>query len=253
MLILNVVNRGTLTKGEGAFTNPFKSIYSDTAPSINGTQVAVASIERGDQGFGRWGGAFDFPDLSEGQEIWFRVFIYYPIGFDFTISRGVGLKTLRIHTASSTGSNEGYFDMLSNGIKGITVGSEITSDFFENNARWKAIGSPIITGRYHAYEQYVKFSSEPGKGIYRVWQDGKLVFEDTQTKTMRSTTSVSDFIYIWSYWNGNAPKSQEAYLDYVVITNETPVTKDKNGNPYIGLGGVELFTTPNPPKIKQLK
>jgi len=225
---------GSLAEGEDGFSEAFQATkVSDAIPTARGSKAAISSITQGTEGFGIWGGAFDFPDLAEGQEIWFRAYINYPIGFDFSTPGGVGLKTLRIHTSSATGSNEGYFDLLSNGTTGVTVASEITPDFFVNNTIWKKLGTPIETGKYHAYEQYVKFSSIPGQGIYRAWQNGILVLEDTQSKTLRSETSISDFIYLWSYWNGNAPKDQSAYVDDVVITNQTPITKDANGNPYI--------------------
>ncbi len=242
---------GTPASGVDGFSDSFYSLHSSSAPSVKGSQAAVASIRAGREGFGEWGGAFDFPDLVEGDEIWFRVFIYYPVGFDFTAPGGIGLKTLRIHTKSLSGSNEGYFDMLSNGAGGVTVASEITADFFANNAEdnWKSIGVPIVTGSYHAYEQYVKFSSVPGNGIYRVWQDGTLVFEDTVTKTLKTSTSISDFIYVWSYWNGKAPKDQEAYLDHVVITSETPATVDSDGHPFIGLGDITLLAKPKWPVV----
>jgi len=242
---------GSLAKGADGFTDPFKTVYS-TAHAISGTQSGEASINAGSEGFGDWGGQINTPDLFEGDEIWLRVFLFYPNGFDFACSSCIGVKTLRIHTASSSGGNEGYFDMLTYNT-GLTAASEITPEFFDNNpeAKWNDIGAPVTTGRWHAYEMYVKFSSQPGQGIFRLWQNGNLIFEDTQTRTMRTSSSKSDFIYFWSYWNGRAPATQKAYIDHVIITNETPATRDKHGNPFIGLGNITLLSPPKPPTIRQ--
>ncbi len=141
---------------------------------------------------------------------------------------------MRIHTANQSSSNEGYVDVLIGG-GGLNVATEVTPDYFANNASWKNLGMPVVTEQWMAVEQYVKLSSVPGQAIYRVWQDGQLIKEDLQTKTLRSSSSMSDFAYLFSYWNGSAPKTQVAYVDDVYITNETPGALDAAGNAFIGL------------------
>jgi hypothetical protein len=193
------------------------------------------------------GGSFNFPTaLGEGEEVWVRGYLYFPAGFDFSAS-GQGLKTLRIHVKTSSGGNEGYHDVLIN--NGLTVGSEIGNpQFAPNNPSRNSIGQPITTGKWHAIEMYVKYSATPGKGVYRVWQNGNLIFEDKLTHTLRSSSSKADFIYLFTYWNGGAPKTQKAYVDDFIVTNQRPSNTDAHGNPYIGVSGtVSITPPPNPP------
>ena len=55
------------------------------------------------------------PDLGEGDELWVRVYVYYPSGFTFRCGCTQGMKFLRIHTRSSSGNNEGYHSILVKG------------------------------------------------------------------------------------------------------------------------------------------
>jgi len=233
-------NVGDKALGAGAFNEAFKyTVLSKEFINQNGsTQSAKVGIDAGTDGWADWGGAYTFPsNIPEGGEIWFRAYIYYPANFDFTAT-GQGLKTLRIHVKNNaTGIGEGMFDALTTK-SGLSVGSEVASvAYYANNPRskWANQGVPVAKGEWHAIEMYVKYIAAPNSGIFRVWQDGKLIFEDTLTYTMKTKDSVSDFIYFYTYWNGNAPKTQSCYIDDVVITSDTPNNVDAKGNRYIGL------------------
>ncbi len=231
---------GDKANGSDGFSGAFQyTVYSDVV-AHSGSQSAEVGIDAGTEGFGDWGGSFNYPDLHQGDEIWFRVYLYFPSGFDFSCTQCAGLKAMRIHTAAPDLSNEGYLDVLID--NGLNVGSEITPDYFTNNPDWKNLGTPVITEDWVAIEQYVKLSSVPGEAVYRVWQNGTLIKEDLQTETLRTAVSISDFIYLFSYWNGTAPQTQKAYVDDVVVTNETPGVVDASGNPFIGL-------TDSPPSV----
>lgn len=221
------------------------------APIRTGSQGGSVSITAGTTAFGNWGGGFDFPsDLSEGDEIWFRVNVYYPAGWDFSCSCTEGMKFMRIHTASSAGGNEGYLTAL---IKGGTTGglifanSEVDSAFWSNNSPVSTVarnlGDPVIRDRWYTYEIYIQFSSLENEGVFRIWQDESLIFEDLQTPTLRSPTSRSDLIWVYSYWNNGAPRTQTSYIDDIVITTITPDKTDTAGNPMIGIpdNGAELI------------
>ena len=235
------------------------SKFSDVR-AVSGNQSGEVNIKAGQEGFGQWGGSFDFPDLKDGDEIWFRVFYYFPTTFDFSAG-GMGLKTMRIHTSDASSGNEGYMDLLIR--DKLVVWSEVaSSDFGANNPggdieqvnasgfNRNRVGKVVPTGTWHVIEQYVKFASKPNPGIYRVWQDGKLVFEDLETYTLKSSSSKSDFIYLFTNWNDGAPKTQNAYVDYIVITSEPPGTTDSFGNPFIGTGDLELLAPPKPPMVQ---
>ena len=227
---------GDLAQGKGALSEAFSHTKYTNAVRNTGNLAAELMIDKGSEGWGSWGGEIKFPiALHQGDEIWFRTYIYFPSDFDFSAT-GIGLKMMRIHTSKDK-TNEGYVDVLVARSNGLTISGEIDPLFFENNGvqTWKGIADVVPRGTWQAYEQYVKFSSVPGDGIYRVWQNGKLVFEDAVTRTLRSPTSKSDWIYIFGYWNGNAPKTQKAYMDSTVVTSEHPGNTDAHGNPFIGL------------------
>lgn len=219
--------------------------------SYSGNMSIEIGILQGTEGFSDWGGQMRLPpksipgasDLKEGSEVWYRIWYYFPAGFDFSAT-GAGLKLSRIHTASSSGGHEGYMTLLIR--NGIGVINPIDSSFYDVN-KTNGLGTNVPTGQWHAIEHYVKFHSVPGKAAYRVWQNGKLIFEDTQSTTLKSSSSEADYIYFFTYWNGGAPKTQKAYLDDMIVTTDTPSALDSHGNHFIGVGDVKLTAAPNPP------
>jgi len=221
------------------------SRYVDS-PVLTGSQAGSVSIRKGETGFGRWGGGFNFPSaLGEGDSVWFRVNTYYPEGWDFTTVGAVeGLKFMRIITRGTSGSTEGaHSALIGGGATGglINVGTEVNEiPFFTTNGPYpynkaRRIGTDIARDQWGTYEMQIAFSSVPGEGAYRVWQDGNLIFEDIETATLRSATSISDLIYLYTYWNSGAPRTQRSYVDDIVITSDTPSNFDAFGNPMIGV------------------
>lgn len=241
---------GEIAEGSNAFSDGFRNTKYTKDKVHGGSLAAVTSIKEGETAFGDWGGQFVFPSkLGEGDEIWYRVWIYYPEGFDFT-NNGIGVKTLRIHTHSADGSHQGYFDLLSNKSHLTTVIEHSNNkEFTTNNPNWRSIGSKVTTGVWHALEMYAKLSSVSGKGIYRLWMDGELILEDTASANLKTSGSKADFAYLWSYFNGGSPKDQKAYVDDVIITNEAPNAKDSHGNRYIGVGNASFTAAPKPPTM----
>lgn len=255
---------GDKAQGTGDFTEAFGNTRYTNTHAHGGNQAAVTSIKKGDPAFGLWGGAFTFPTkLKEGDEIWYRSWIYLPVGFPFNVlvNSTEGLKLMRIHTKARSGSNEGYIHIYLHGTdaeKGsIFVGSEVNpGTFWSNNpmSRLRHIKGvpPVVTGKWYAFEMYVKFSGIPGHGIYRVWQNGQLILEDTKTATLTSSTSKSDYAYLWSYFNFDADAI--AYMDDVIITNEIPSNIDDHGNHFIGIGNATFLARPvSPASVRQQK
>ena len=239
---------GAKAQGSDAFSESFRdSIYTNKVVQ-SGSKAVQLKINQGTNGWGQWGGVFTYPSvLHEGDEIWFRASLYFPAGFNFQAA-GQGIKTMRIHTASSNRANEGYFDALIR--NAINIGSEVDPNFYTNTPSWddrNNLGPSVTTGSWITLEQYVKFSST--RGVYRVWRDGKLIFEDLISKTMRTSSSISDYIYLFTYWNGDAPATQNAYADNIIITNQKPSNADSHGNPYIGVGSFTFVAPPKPPTI----
>ena len=85
------------------------------------------------------------------------------------------------------------------------------------------LGKVINIDSWNTCEIYVKFSSDPSKSIIRFWQEGNLVFEAADVvATLASSNSISDRVLIGNYYNGNAPKTQSAYIDNIVVTSDSP-------------------------------
>jgi LysM repeat protein len=67
-----------------------------------------------------------------------------------------------------------------------------------------------------------------------MWKNGVLIFEDTTSKTLNSSTDVINNAIFMSYWNGGCPKEQTLYIDDVTVTSDTPANQDAQGNRMIG-------------------
>lgn len=240
-----------------------QSRYADT-PALSGSMSGSVTATAGETGFGRWGGTFTFPEpLAQGDEIWYRVNVYYPTGWTFQCNGcNQGLKFMRIATTSATGGNQGYLSTLIGGgvgVSGVSAGttgglinvdSEVPNGFYDGHvtmAERFGVGTPIQRDQWHTYEMYVKFSSVRNQAIYRVWQDGNLIFEDKISGTLVSPTSISGRAMIYTFWNNGAPKTQTSYVDDIVITNEVPGRRDAHGNPYIGVGPSIYIAPPKAP------
>lgn len=224
--------------------------------AIDDISLKVA-ITKGTEDSNEFGGKILFGDgaitslgggkLVEGDEVWYRIYYFFPNGFDFSAT-GSGLKIARLHVIDGGGSHEGYMSIHIQG--NLSIGSGIDRDGFKaNNGGNDKFGTTVQNGKWMALEHYVKLSPTPGVGIARVWQDGNLIFEDKQTKTMRTSASRADEIFIFTYWNGGAPKDQYAFIDEIIVTTDIPGNKDSEGNNYIGTGDVTILAAPKPPTI----
>jgi hypothetical protein len=195
-------------------------------------------------------------NLNKGSEIWVRVHTFFPSDFDYnSTSNGSKLKFLRVHTASGDdgrdGScvpkNEGYNDWY------IYPDTQFFGDspfgfIKECQGKWGNFGSfkngmSIKKGVWETYEMYIKLdnvsAAQGGGGMVRVWRDDELLGEFNDMQTLMTPKSYADSFLLFTYWNGNAPKTQHMYIDDLVITNEKPSSVDKFGNPRIGRGTIK--------------
>lgn len=226
---------GTKAESPTGITEAFSLTVISADRSFSGKKSAKMGIKQGTDGWGDWGGILSHTKKCvEGDELWFRVRSFFPTNFvPVAFPR---LKFLRVHTA------EGHIDLyiLPNG--GFAYNNEITGfSTAENNTTGKPspFGDPIQKDVWETYEMYIKFHSQPGKGTYRVWKNGKKMYEDMTQKTLSSTLSYSEHSNIFTYWNsysnGGAPATQFMYMDDVVLTTSTPSERDEFGNPMIGI------------------
>ena len=245
---------GSKAKGSDGFTSAFSTTLITAEPVHSGKQAAKRSISKRARGYGDWGGVWLLPnELKEGGEFWFRVWAFFPAGFDFSCyGCSEGVKFMRTRTASASGAHEGYQNFFL-GTDGMNIATSVDTEAFYRkydypHAEIRNIGVPVETGKWHAFEVYLRLSATAGKGIFRAWQNGNMIFEDKDTPTLRSSNSSVTQASVWTYWNNTAPKSQTAYIDDVVMTSETPKGRDANGNPFIGLNANLVTSGPTAPK-----
>lgn len=235
-----------------AFDDAANQSFVSTARASNGTRSCEFNINQGATGFGDWGGIVDLPsNLTSGDEIWIRVKTYWPTGFNYdSTSEGNRLKFIRLHTRTSSDSNQGYDDWYINP-QGATQPFRF---IFEGEQVWEPFGTAndrITHDTWETYEIYMKLDSvsvdNGGQARIRVWKNGNLMEEITGRKTLVSSASYADLLYFFTYWNGGAPKTQSMYVDEIVLTSDTPTSTDNNGNPFVGMG--ETPPRPNPPSL----
>ncbi len=219
-----------------------------------GNQCCNAHAIKGDEGFGKWGGGVDLPNIptTEGSEFWFKGDFYFPAGFDWTAG-GVGLKTLRVNLKTSSGAHVGYYDVLINGGSGATATGitstygEVVPSFFTvpgngyPDYNYKSNGPAFGHDEWVTIEMYVKMSTVDGAGAFRTWINGKLSYELTSLKTVPANNDYLDFVYVFTYWNASGTtlypnKTQDCQIDNLIFTTETPSGLDSHGNPMIGPG-----------------
>lgn len=221
----------------GAAGKSYTSCGSGEIKQLSG-KCAQLNIVAGDTGFGVWGGIIGFPQKAyRGETIWYLVHTYMPKGFDYhAYAGGNRLKFLRIHTADSAGKNIGYDDIYFDGLGSINPFIFI----YEGELRWYKIGGaphfPVFD-QWESYEFAVTLDTVPaaqgGKAMIRFWKNGVLVEEFRDRITLKTETGYADAAYLFTYWNGGAPKTQSMYVDEITVTNKA-TNKDLDGNLYIG-------------------
>ena len=238
-------------------------VTNDQTYSGSGRSASL-SVTKGTSGWGEFGAVVNYPStIKEGGEVWWRVRTFMPKSYNYAAD-AFALKFMRTHTrAITTKNNHGFLDLYiqPNGglLYQIEVGHEVEpgkwwgqvneSASKQSNAELAAIDPKVVLGRWETYEIYVKFSQS--SGIYRVWKDGNLVYENTKWETMKSKSgspeSESELMNLFTYWNGDAPQTQTMYIDDLVVTTDKPAARDNYGNPYLGMGA-DLPATLSPPK-----
>lgn len=214
--------------------------YYTADHSAEGGLAAELNIGAGQTAFGSWGGIVYPPsNLHKGTELWYRVKMYWPAGFNYNANPH--LKFLRVHTRSDATSNEGYDDWYINP----TGSANPFKVIFEGEQVWTQFGSAtdiIQFNTWETYEMYLYLDDVPvsqgGKARIRVWKNGKLLKDIINRKTLVSSGSYANGFYLFTYWNGSSPQTQKAYVDDMVITTQTPTARDAQGNPYVGVGTI---------------
>jgi hypothetical protein len=257
--------------GASQWTNAFTStVYSTAQVPTGSTQSCQLGITAGADGWDQWGGIYQFPShLTSGANLWIRLALYVPAGFNYTANPW--LKFMRVHTASPSNANMGYNDLYINPPGGSVwdqaLSKQITAPFsyyYESQGNVRAIGTSannIATGKWETYELHytidTRSKNQGGVGEVKIWKNNSLIADLTDQYQLKDATTYVESFYLFTYWNGNAPATQQLYVDDVTITTDTPSNKDAAGNAFIGApvlagsagsGGTTTGTpVPNPP------
>jgi len=219
---------GDLSGSDYAFA---QTLFSNDNPH-SGRQSARATLLEGTGGWGDWGMFWRIPNVHEGEEFWYRVWIHMTTDWQFGSSNAI--KGLRVYHESSSGG--GSFDIYPKSSHVLTENWIDLSGFYTNNTR-ESMQSPSPVNGWEAFEMYIKCSSIPGEGVYRAWRNGVLWFEDTETITIRDSGGRLVRTQLLTHYDNDTPSplDQSIWIDDVVLTNRPPNNFDAHGNAFIGL------------------
>jgi len=222
-------------------SKPFGAAGRTTASgqqAHRGRQSARMAIHEGDRGgFGRWGGIVPIkPALPRGSEIWVRLYVFWPRQFEFIAAPW--MKFIRLHNQTGDGRNGGYNDLYVDQADGT---GPVLRTIKETHDRWMIYDGPALPrDRWECYEVYLfvhdKSVEAGGKGRFRVWRDGKLIFDRTDVPTISSADGVIDYLYLFTYWNNEQPPTNHLFVDDLVIATSAspPPGRDAAGNVFVG-------------------
>lgn len=200
------------------------SVYSKDQ-SVDGTQAVRLSIDSGSTGWGTFGGIIKFPrKMVAGDELWIDLDVYFPESFDF-VAAGNGAKFLRVDTKTAAGDNGGYNNLY------FSTGSRSSYLFQyikEIENQWLTMGKQgdLTKGQWHRISMHIRYdavaASQGGKSQVRIWQDGLLILDAPQTKTLTNATDYATTFYLFTYWNLGAPKAQQVWADNIKLASFRP-------------------------------
>lgn len=215
-------SEGTSDSFDGAAG--FASYSSDR--SFEGGKSARLRVDSGTTGFGNWGGIIDFPSaLVQGQELWLQLYIFIPQDFVILTPSNGSLKFLRIRTKTAAGGNGGYNDIQ------LVDDANQTNSFRmlkEGQNTWFRFGTAgsFQKGSWQRVSVHISFHSvsaaSGGSGRIRIWQNGKLLTDEPRIQTLSGADHSADSFYLFTYWNGGAPKTQSLWVDDIRMASFRP-------------------------------
>jgi len=190
----------------------------------------------------------DFPTtVGIGTELWTRVYFYFPSDFDWGDNDRQGWRKILRYTIGSRGniSIGGFWGNSGNECE--IIGNTEAGNHYTYYDQFSGINFPA--GQWHSVEQYVKFGTTDETTRHMIWLNGDLIFDSinfvTNNPVLGSSSDILTRILFFSYWNGGVRISQNAYIDNIIITSETPAQRDAKGNPMIGPENGIILPKPN--------
>ncbi|ABQ26511.1 heparin lyase I family protein [Geotalea uraniireducens] len=231
---------GALANGAVGFDYAGSKTTISGDMAVSGAKSAKMVWAKGDPGWNLQHGEINFPaPVKNGGEVWIRGYYYFANPWSFLSNNGdySGIKIMRL--ATDVGGWHSIFSVFSPNISASNEMEQVQID----------TSAPFIIGAWQSLEMYLKLS--PTQGIFRIWQNGKLVFEDLNHKTITSSNGYVSMASVMSVWNNNVGQSQTQYVDEFVITTDRPAQVDSKGNPMIGpINGTSPATLPPPTGLR---
>lgn len=202
--------------------------------------------------------------VSETEEAWFRVYTYYPEGFDFDTPGGAdklsffghrdqnGSPTVTTYISRGNASVGQLDGRWMGRLEGIDNGPE--------NGWWRLDNgeNQPVRNQWECYEMYIKFSSG-SDGLVKLWKNNGLIGEFSG-RTLGSGGEPNDIrFHVW--WDGSVPKNQTFYWTKPAIAirgasrdDTEHMTVDTTGFPIIGKDADHDGTSnPVPDRVSDLR
>jgi len=248
--------------GEQSFISDSSGTFYTDEESFSGGKSLEMNIMEGFRGFGSFGGIMEFPSYTEiggqrlvkGDEIWVRLRIKFPSDFEF--NQNGRNKFLRLRTFNGEGASkvsEGYNDLYLNAPPGVSAGGNAPFQYiFEGAQKWYNMGEygeageggqfPAL-GEWHTIEYYLRLDdqkgTEGGNSMVRTWVNGELIGETNDRNTLVTPTSYIESLYMFTFWDDDgAHRTQKLWVDDIIVTSDTPLARDAQGNPFVGLANI---------------
>ncbi|MFO1390037.1 hypothetical protein [Cellvibrio sp.] len=222
------------------------NMVSTTEKVAFGNKAWKTTAIQGTEEWAMGGGAYFPSALKKGQSLQAQWSAFFPTDFDWYAGGGGRLKFFRIRTEPVGGGNSGYHDIYLNtlGLGGGPSEDGRLTNIFEGVQSWHDTNEFMTKGEWNTFEMRVDFDNvsfdQGGKGRTRIWRKKnnqmQLILDVKSDPTLVNATDVAPFFYIFTYWNGGAPKTQSMYIDRIIF--ETDLTRlvetDNAGNKIIG-------------------
>ncbi len=224
---------GAIANSTSGFDYAGSQTTFSTDRAANGSKSAKMVWTKGSEGWGVTHGEMNYPaPVTNGQEVWVRGYYYFAQPWSWISNTGEasGIKIMRVATDAG-----GWHSIFSVWSPNVTASNEMAAVQVDT-------GYPFLTGAWQCLEIYLKLS--PTNGIMRIWQNGVLVFEDLNHKTISSSGGYVWMSSVMSVWNNGVGQNQTQYVDEFVMTTDRPSQYDSKGNAMIGLINGSTTTTP---------
>lgn len=211
-------------EGGDGFDDIAGASYYTNEQVREGSLACKCSISSGSEGNGTWGGLINLNHpVVKGQRLWTQVWFYIPGSFVIETPGNGSLKTIRFRQYTAADANAGFLDIqLQDDDETISQWRMIK----EGQDDWQEFGDPNSFPR----DQWVRVTVcldvddqhyvDGGTSRVRVWQGTEKIADSLTLDTIANATDRIDALYLFTYWNGNAPQTQSLYVDDIRMSTE---------------------------------